>query len=297
MLADAPASLTRAARIGQEIDQARHSGPLQNLVVPPCPQQLAQLRKALAASPPDLALVARIAGGDVAMAATLVRHANSPLYTAGTPVRTVGQAMTRLGLDATAQVMTAFLAANAVRADPRVLGHFWAGSSRRAAAMAGLARHLPGVCADLAHSTGLFLHVGLPVMLQGLRGYAGTLVEGVARKDRSMVQTENANHRTDHAVVGALVARVWRLAPEVVAAIRLHHDAACLGDQGVEPEVRTLVALAVVAEQLAHQHVGTTPEADVRAQAPAALAWLQIGPDELEAWHDDLEALMDAAVA
>jgi hypothetical protein len=54
----------------------------------------------------------------------------------------------------------------------------------------------------------------MPVLMQSVRGYAGTMVEGLARKDRSFVATENANHRTDHAVVGALTARVWRLAPE-----------------------------------------------------------------------------------
>ncbi|HEX5388561.1 MAG TPA: HDOD domain-containing protein [Burkholderiaceae bacterium] len=44
----------------------------------------------------------------------------------------------------------------------------------------------------------------------------------MARQDRSFTQTENANHRTDHAVVGAIVARTWRLPQPVAIAIRLH---------------------------------------------------------------------------
>jgi hypothetical protein len=75
----------------------------------------------------------------------------------------------------------------------------------------------------------------MPVLMQSVRGYAGTMVEGLARKDRSFVATENANHRTDHAVVGALTARVWRLAPAVVAAIRLHHSLESLGASAPSP--------------------------------------------------------------
>lgn len=290
-------ALPRGERVFRELDHARKSPQHREIVIPPCPELLQQLRQALAPAEPDLQAVARIAGRDVAMAATLVRNANGARFAAGQPVATVGQAMTRLGLDGTAAIMTGFLARHALPVRHPQLQGFWERAALRSQAMACVASRLAGFSSELAYSFGLFSDVGMPVLAQCVRGYGSTLVEAAARIDRGLVATENANHRTDHAVVGALVARVWRLAPEVVAAIRLHHDAACLGDQGVEPEVRTLVALAVVAEQLAHQHVGTTPEADVRAQAPAALAWLQIGPDELEAWHDDLEALMDAAVA
>ena len=46
--------------------------------------------------------------------------------------------------------------------------------------------------------------LAMAVMVQSVKGYAGTLVEALARKARSFVDTENANHKTDHAVVGAL---------------------------------------------------------------------------------------------
>jgi HD-like signal output (HDOD) protein len=122
--------------------------------------------------------------------------------------------------------------------------------------MSFIAGQLPGLSADLAYSYGLFSHVGMPVLMQSVRGYAGTMVEGMARKDRSFVATENANHRTDHAVVGALTARVWRLAPAVVAAIRLHHSLESLGEDGTEPEVHTLVAAGLVADHFAMRHEG-----------------------------------------
>ena len=201
-----------------ELDHARTRGPLQHIVVPPCPELLQRLQTALAQAEPDLAEVSRIASSDVAMSAALLRRANSPACSAGAgPVQTIGQAMNRLGLEQTALVMSAFLTQRAIKVNSQHLQRFWERSSKRAVAMAFLASKMPGVSADLAYTYGLFCHVGLPVMMQSVKGYAGTMVEARARVDRSFVATENANHKTDHAVVGALVARVWRLSPLVVA--------------------------------------------------------------------------------
>lgn len=285
---------SRSASIQEELDRARRRGPLNQLVIPPCPALLVRLQQAMAEPEPDLNEVARIATSDVAMAATLLRAANGPLHAAAQPVQTLGQAMNRLGLNETAAVMTGFLLKGAVRVDSPHLQRFWERAGKNAIAMAYIARQLPGMSPDLGHTFGLFCHVGLPVLLQSMKGYGGTLIEARARKDRSFVETENANHKTDHAVVGALVARLWRLAPEVVAAIRLHHDLDAIGEE-VEPGVATLLAAGLVAQHLTQRHEGLDDEADWHHHAAAALQWLQIGTDELAAWQEQVFLLLDAA--
>ena len=283
---------SRIHSIEREIDHARQRGPLQQITVPPCPELLTRLQRAMAAVEPDLAEVGRIAGADVAMAATLIRNANSALFaSAGPPVATVGQAMNRLGLRQSAALMTGFLASHAIPVRSPLLEGFWEQSTRRARAMSALAGQLPGAPDDLAYAYGLFSHVGLPVLMQGMRGYAGTMAEAAARKDRPFVATENANHRTDHAVVGALTARVWRLAPSVVGAIRLHHDLGVIGGRDVEPEVQTLLALGLVADELLARLQGRGSDPDWTRHGDAALVWLHVGADELEAWQDLLHDL------
>ena len=285
---------SRSASIQEELDRARRRGPLNQLVIPPCPALLTRLQQAMAEPEPDLNEVARIATSDVAMAATLLRAANGPLHAAAQPVQTLGQAMNRLGLDETAAVMTGFLLKGAVRVESPHLQRFWERAAKNALAMGYIARQLPGMSPDLGHTFGLFCHVGFPVLLQSMKGYGGTLVEARARTDRSFVATENANHKTDHAVVGALVARLWRLAPEVVAAIRLHHDLDVIGED-VEPEVSTLLAAGLVAQHLVQRHEGLDDEAEWQRHGPAALQWLQVGPDELVTWQDQLFPMLDAA--
>lgn len=283
-----PSIRGRIADIEIEIDQARRQGPLTQIVVPPCPELLTRLEQVMKAEEPDLAEVARIANADVAMTATLVRHANGALFAGNPPVASAGQAMNRLGLRRTADLMRAFLVRHAIPVRSPLLNGFWDHSTQRAETMAWIAGQLPGLSPDLAYSVGLFCHVGQPVLMQSLRGYAGTMVEGRARRDRSFVETENTNHRTDHAVAGALTVRCWNLAPAVVAAVRLHHSLESLGSRHIEPEVQTLLAAALVADMLVARRNGLTPEPEWEKFHPAALGWLGIALDDVDGWHDAL---------
>lgn len=286
----------KSQSIRQELDQARQQGPLRHIVIPPCPELLRRLQQAMQEAEPDLNEVARIAASDVAMSATLLRTANSPLHLGdGQPCTTVGQAMTRLGLDETAAIMTGFLLRHGIPVNSPQLARFWERSAKRAVAMAFIARQLPGLSPDLAHTYGLFCHVGIPVLLQSVRGYGATMVEASARIDRPYIATENINHRTDHAVVGALLARAWNLAPSLMSAIRLHHDFASLGHSDIEPEIHTLIAAGMLAEQMMRRHEGLPEDADWAEHHEQALAWLHISRDDFEHWFDALSPLLDEA--
>lgn len=243
---------------------------------------------------PDLNEVARIASGDVAMSATLLKSANGPLFAAGQPVQTIGQAMNRLGLKQTANLMTGFLTQRAIPIRSQQLARFWERATKRAAAMAFMAGKLPGMSVDVSYTFGLFCHVGIAVMVQSLKGYTGTLVEAMARIDRSFVATENANHKTDHAVVGALVARTFCLHPSVVSAIRLHHDLGSLGDRTIDSDVHTLLAAGLVAEHLMRCHEGMEPDVDWDTFAASAMQWLEMSQDDLKLWQDELNEILNA---
>lgn len=283
------------AQVQQEIQAARDKGTLREIKIPPCPELLTRLRAALAASPQDLNEVQAVASADVAMSATLLRIANSPVHLGdGAPCVNVGQAMTRLGLMATAELMTGFLVRHAIPVNSPHLARFWERSTRRAQAMNLLVPKLPGLEAELAGSFGLFAHVGMPVLLQSVRGYGATMVEGAARIDRPFVATEDANHRTNHAVVGALVVRAWGLGPVLMAAVRLHHDFTVLDDRQLEPGVAMLVAAGLVADHLMRLVEGLPPDADWVQQGERVMDWLQIDEIEVRDWADQLAALGDA---
>lgn len=286
----------KAQEINRELDLARDSGPVKDIVIPPCPQLLVQLQTELAKADPDPRTVSSIAGSDVAMAAALIRIANSSLYARREPVKSVTQAVSMLGVKPTAHVLAGFLLRNAIRIDSTLIEHFWESSTRRSLAMAHIARQMYGVDTEVAKTCGLFIHVGIPVMLQGVRGYSGTLVEAMARQDRTFIQTENAAHRTDHAVVGAIVAKTWRLPAIVAYAVRLHHDFSVLTDGGVDMEVRQLVAIAAIADHLVAHHEGLKDQREWARHGVQCLDFLQINPQEVEAWIDALYPAFEGVV-
>lgn len=280
-----------------ELDQARTRGPVRDIVIPPCPELLRRLQEATARGEPDPATLDQIAGNDVAMAAALIRQANSPLCGLSQPVVTVGQALTVLGLRPSVQLLTGFLTRQALHVHSPVLAHFWESSTRRAIACEHIGRQLYDLDPGLAYSFGLFCHVGMPVLLRGVRGYAATIAEALARRDRTFTQTENANHRTDHAVVGALVARTWRMPAAVAVAIRLHHDFTCLADARYSDTVRHLVAMGLIADHLVQQHEGVPPSTDWALHGEACRRHLQIGAAEVEHWVDALHPAFEAVQA
>jgi HD-like signal output (HDOD) protein len=292
--AAAPSAL--AKRIAGELDRARRSGPLAQIAIPPCPKQLERLREALAEAEPDLTALSRIASSDVAMAATLLRNANSARYRGADsqPVQTVGQALNRIGLRESAVILTDVLLRQAIPTRHPLLARFWEQAALRAAAMGFIARQLPGTTPELAQLFGLFCHVGVPVLLQRMPGYGGTLAEAAARKDRGLVATENANHRTDHAVVGALVARAWGVAPPVMVAIRLHHDIGqSKADAQVDPEGLTLAAMGALAERAMLVREGLDLDRETERALVPALRWLGITDQETADWHEGLQAEFD----
>nr|WP_315464992.1 HDOD domain-containing protein [uncultured Rhodoferax sp.] len=280
----------RIAEIDREIDTARAEGPLRDIVIQPCPALLSDLRVEVNREDPEPATIAKIASRDVAMAAALIKVANSPIYARSRPADTVAEAVALLGISQTVSILTGFLLRQSMQVQSPLLEHFWETSTRRAYAMGYIARQMYGVNADIAHTCGLFCNVGIPVMLQGIKGYEATLAHAMAQTEKTSTEVENEAHRTDHAVVGAIVAKTWRLSPDVAHAVRLHHDFTVLKDDSIPPKVRTLVAMAALAEHLVALHEGVQENREWELHSAECLAYLHVSEAEIEHWQDALHA-------
>ena len=286
--------VTTSHPIDHHIQQVRVHPAVRAIVIPPCPESLLRLQAIMAEPELDSVALEQLASSDVAMAAALIRLANSPLYGLAQPVQTVGMALTVLGLRPSVELLAAFITRNALMVRSPLLEHFWESSQRRAIACEHIGHQLYSLDPGLGYSFGLFCHVGMPVLVKAVRGYAGTVTEALARKDRTFTQTENASHRTDHAVMGAIVARTWHLPGDVAQAIWLHHDFACLGDERFNPTVRHLVALGLLAEYLVNHHDNLTPTREWLLHGEACMQHLDVSEDELNHWIDELHPAFEA---
>ena len=297
----APSGATPAVPTDHPIDtdiaRVRALPAVRAIVIPPCPQALLRLQEILRAPEHDMGALDELVSSDVALAAAVMRQANSPLYGLQQPVQTVGLALTVLGFDPAVQLLSTFITRQALQVQSPLMEHFWQSSVRRAMACEHIGGELYALPTGLGYSYGLFCHIGFPVLVKAVRGYASTVTEALARKDRTFTQTENANHRTDHAVVGAIVARTWHLPGDVAQAIWLHHDFSCLEDERFPVTVRQLVALGALADYVVNHHEGIPPAREWQQHGQACLAFLQVLPEELEHWIDQLHPSLEGVGA
>jgi len=266
---------------------------LQDLVrdigIPVRPQMLIDLQRELERDDPSLRRVADISGSDVALSAALLKLANSPLMGLTRRAETVEHAFQLLGFAQCQALFTEICLRQLLPANGPGLTRFWDVSAKRARAMTFLARTRRIISPALAHTYGLFAEVGIAILLQrfpGKNGYLLTL-EKSNTHDGSITQLEQAVHAVDHALVGALTARTWGVSQTAVLATRLHHEySAWMGP--MPPQVRELVALGLVCENIIQRFEGLNRHVEWQKGGATALAVLNLSEAELESWTEDV---------
>lgn len=280
----------KVAQVQRELDAARNRGPLKDIVIEPCPKQLQELRAVLRSLDPEPSEIVRVASSDVAMAAAIIKVANSPLYARSRSASTVADAVALLGVAHSVSILTGFLVRRTFPVNSALIEHFWESSFHRATAMGYIARQLFDIDPELAHTCGLFCHIAIPVLIKGLRGYEATLQKAMAQTQLVFTDVENAAHKTDHAVVGAIVAKTWLLPEEIALAVRLHHDFTVLGDTSLPLIIRQLVAMLLITEHMVAVHEGVAPLQEWLEHGPACLGLLHIEEHEVTVWSDALQS-------
>jgi HD-like signal output (HDOD) protein len=260
---------------------------IKSIRIPPRPSLLADLQRELAAPDPALDAIARIVASDVGMSGALLKLANSPFY-GSRRAKSVEQAILFLGINQVAALMTGLLARAAIPATTPALANFWDISTRRAQAMAYLARRLRLGAPDVAHTFGLFCDTGVPLLMERFPDYAATFAEAALDAVRPLTALEQDRHSTSHAAIGCLLARNWGLSTEVAWAILHHHDFAVLEDAATDDGVRSLVALSLLAERAIAKYQGHAGSLEWDKGGARACAWLGLPEEETLELLDEL---------
>lgn len=206
--------------------------------------------------------LAKIIEEDQAVAARILRVANSAAMALRTPASTIEQACSALGmLRVRSVVLQTSLMQNyaSIQAQGFDLERFWRHGSLTGEACRILAQQsgAAGIGPDAAYTCGLMHDIGTVVMLDS---FPTAYLEAVARSRSGGVSMEHAETLIfgfHHSEVGAALAQNWRFPNEIVLAIRWHHgvpegipyESACLLtalgnrvaealEDGVDPFVR-----------------------------------------------------------
>lgn len=233
---------------------------MRDLGIPPRPLILDKIAEEMRLPEPDFRHLTSFVSADVALAAGLLRTANSPYFGFETRAKTVMQALLMLGLHAASRAIAGLILRRIFPPLPAI-ERFWDGSARVARTSGWLVRKL-GVCdnvrADDAYTYGLFRDCGIPILMKKVPGYVEVLKLANADSEQSFTAIEQASCPTNHALVGSLMAHNWLLPDELSEAIRHHHDAVALASapQGVSASAARMVAIAQLAEHLVQRATG-----------------------------------------
>ena len=168
---------------------------LSGIAIPPRPALLTELQMEMSGPDPDLGLIARLVGGDVALTAAVLRTVNSPFYALSRKAATMPEAISLLGLRQIGALVTGFVLRKSIGAEGASLTRFWDVTAKRSFALARLARGLRGVDADTAQIFGLFCDAGIALLMQRFPGYAATLAAANHDRDQPFTRIEQAPRR------------------------------------------------------------------------------------------------------
>lgn len=221
--------------------------------IPPCPAILTKLLRETRADEPDFRRVGQLVGGDVALASAVLKIANSSFYGLRTKAASVQQALALLGLTTVTHLVTGLLLRQAFCGSPGPgMERYWKTSMAASLISALLCRETARGDSGVACTYGLFRDCGMPVMLQKFPIYADIFNGSALTPGEPALEVENERYATNHARVGAQLARSWHLPESLCFAILNHHDV--LYSNGILGQAETgalaLIAIGLAAEQL-----------------------------------------------
>ena len=258
------------AKYGQLLTKAlRNDG-----VVPPAiPEDVLRIQRLLGSPECDVPLLATAITKDAAIAGRFVGIANSPLYARADKVKTVEDAVVRIGLRQTSMIVMAIVSKTKLFRAP--------GFERQArdlhrrclaSAVVGqlLAREV-GIFEGNAFMGGLIQDIG--------RIWLWSLSAELTRKSRGDLRVSEATVTSVsdrfHASFGALVAESWGFEDELLTAIRLHHAPQTVEDASAAISIpsyaRTLTFVLAVGDVVGRSIVDASTPDPVLTELCAAI--------------------------
>lgn len=265
---------------------------LQGIKIPPQPQILIDLQKEQLRPEPDLRRIAELISRDVGLAGAMLKIVNSAAYSVRFEVTSVQQAVTILGINSVINIV------NGLSLKNQLSGHliaemnrFWDTANDIALMSATIARQVGYKKPDLAYLLGLFHNCGIPLLLMRFDHYLDVLERAYGQNSQRIVDVENQELSTNHAVAGYYTAKSWKLPKVLCDVVAEHHSPLRYfnPDMTGESEDRTLLAILKLAEHICgnYKMLGNQ-EVDYEWEAIAdeVLAYLGLGEYDVDILHD-----------
>ena len=243
----------------------------------------------------DLAKVADAVSADPAIAAKIMRIANSAMYARRRQSANLRQALITLGLNATLTLALSFTLVQALRkttTDGFDFQAYWRRTVLSAAWGKLIANEVDRSDAEDIFLASLLQDLGMLVVFK----LWPEVYEGIApfRIDHPRIcQHEQNCIGTDHRAIGAALLKIWNMPEHLVRAVRHSHDPAAAGVDG--DENREFVRIVALSGELSDMWLGTRSEVTARRVSEQAHRYLGITPKRLAQMFDLVQEQLPVA--
>lgn len=245
--------------MSQELSAEYIQQVLQGISVPPQPQIMVDLQMEQVMPNPDLRAIAKLISQDPGLSGALLKVVNSPFFGLANRIASIQQAVNLLGCNTVINLINAQSIRGELTDEAIVnLNRFWDTAQDVAMTCLTLAKRIGYRSPDEAYTLGLFHNCGIPLMLKRFPHYMEVLEQAYANADEHhrVVDTENDQFNTNHAVVGYYTAKSWNLPLHLCEVIASHHNALAIftEDSGRDAQLKTLLAILKMAENICDTH-------------------------------------------
>ena len=263
-----------------QIDSQVAEGILKSIRIPPCPDVVLALMEEARQDEVDFGKLVKLISGDVSLAASMLKTANSPFFCLRTKVSSVQQAVSVLGLKNLMQIVRGSALQNALGGEKMQMERFWDRSNFTAVVAGHMSRHVDGVSREEAYTCGLFHDCGIPILMSKFPDYKDTLAAS-NKSAELLIVIEDQHYATNHAVVGSMLARNWCLPDYISQAILVHHDHTIYSRNNEKPLVCALVAIQLISEHIVAEFLHKPDDAEWHVGGQAALDYLGLNDEDL----------------
>ena len=171
--------------------------------------------------------IAEVISKDASLTVRLLRLINSPFYGFSGKIDSVSRAVSLLGTNELAILTLGITVIKQFRDIPSGLMNmdsFWRHSIRCGLFAKALAAHLGEQAAEKYFIGGLLHDIGRLVLLDRMPAQYATTIAAARQDHLPMYRAEQNCLKTDHSIIGKLLAEKWRLPPALIRMIGSHHS-------------------------------------------------------------------------
>jgi len=242
-----------------EITQLEVEKLLKGIKIPSPPQLIADLQMEMSMPDPDLNELSSLIRKDAGISGAVLKTVNSSYY-GKKDVTSISKAVMLLGMKTVMNIVNTLclretLGSSSVDEDERfkVLTKFWDSATDVAQCCQIIAKHIHFQPDNKAYTVGLFHNAGVPLMIERFSNYPDVMIESYSQNNDRIIDIENKEFNTNHAVLSFYTARSWKLPESICNVIANHHNGIeALEDKNntLTTDERTLTAILMLAQHI-----------------------------------------------